>query len=217
MKRVLIIDDSVTFRSGISQALQGHPNFEVVGKAKDGADGLKKALELKPDVITCDLEMPVKDGLSFIREYRAQDKEARIIVFSSRSQRGAQITMDCLLAGADDFLDKTSLSEQSGDSIQAMRDLLIPRLEQFFKANIGASSTAAAPTQNTRAQATPKAIQPQALLIGSSTGGPEALKTFLPQLKSDFKVPITYCLYTLVESSVKAHTLVKWNTFLFGF
>lgn len=189
MKSVLVIDDSSVFRLAVAQAIESHPEFRVIGTARDGQEGLDLALKLKPDIITCDLEMPVKDGLAFIRDYRATEKKTRIIILASNCKRGAQTTMEGLLAGADDFLCKAGLKDQAGkDGPQTLETLLIPRLEQFFKKEFGRG---ARPIRDPN-QVVPNLVlqNPKALLIGSSTGGPDALRLLLPLLKEDIGLPI---------------------------
>lgn len=103
--RVLIVDDSSFFRRRLTEILNSDPMLEVIDTASDGRDAVTKALALKPDVITMDIEMPVLDGISAVREI-LQSQRIPILMFSSLTHEGAKATFDALDAGAVDFLPK---------------------------------------------------------------------------------------------------------------
>jgi two-component system chemotaxis response regulator CheB len=103
--RVLIVDDSSFFRRRLTEILNSDPQLEVIDTASDGREAVTKALALKPDVITMDIEMPVLDGISAVREI-LQSQRIPILMFSSLTHEGAKATFDALDAGAIDFLPK---------------------------------------------------------------------------------------------------------------
>ncbi|RUO29917.1 chemotaxis response regulator protein-glutamate methylesterase [Aliidiomarina sedimenti] len=103
--RVLVVDDSSFFRRRVSEILNADDNIEVIGTAADGAAAVREARSLKPDVITMDIEMPVLDGISAVRQIMAESPTA-ILMFSSLTHEGAKATLDALEAGAVDFLPK---------------------------------------------------------------------------------------------------------------
>ena len=103
--RVLIVDDSSFFRRRLTEILNSDPQLEVIDTASDGREAVTKALALKPDVITMDIEMPVLDGISAVREI-LQSQRIPILMFSSLTHEGAKATFDALDAGAVDFLPK---------------------------------------------------------------------------------------------------------------
>ncbi|MBV2127836.1 protein-glutamate methylesterase/protein-glutamine glutaminase [Arsukibacterium indicum] len=103
--RVLIVDDSSFFRRRLTEILNSDPQLEVIDTASDGREAVTKALALKPDVITMDIEMPVLDGISAVREI-LQSQRVPILMFSSLTHEGARATLDALEAGAVDFLPK---------------------------------------------------------------------------------------------------------------
>ncbi|WP_372626263.1 chemotaxis response regulator protein-glutamate methylesterase [Arsukibacterium sp.] len=103
--RVLIVDDSSFFRRRLTEILDSDPQLEVIDTASDGREAVTKALALKPDVITMDIEMPVLDGISAVREI-LQSQRIPILMFSSLTHEGAKATFDALEAGAVDFLPK---------------------------------------------------------------------------------------------------------------
>jgi len=103
--RVLIVDDSSFFRRRLTEILSADPELEVIDTANNGREAVDKALALKPDVITMDIEMPVLDGISAVREIM-QVQRTPILMFSSLTHEGAKATLDALDAGAVDFLPK---------------------------------------------------------------------------------------------------------------
>lgn len=103
--RVLVVDDSGFFQRRVSEIINADPRLEVIATANNGAEGVEKALALKPDVITMDYEMPVMDGVTAVRMIMNQNPTP-ILMFSSLTYEGARITLDALEAGAVDFLAK---------------------------------------------------------------------------------------------------------------
>ncbi|MGF1749477.1 protein-glutamate methylesterase/protein-glutamine glutaminase [Vibrio cionasavignyae] len=103
--KVLVVDDSSFFRRRVSDIINAAPRLEVIDVAVNGKEALEKALSLKPDVITMDIEMPVMDGISAVREIMAK-QPTPILMFSSLTHDGAKATLDALEAGALDFLPK---------------------------------------------------------------------------------------------------------------
>lgn len=103
--KVLVVDDSAFFRRRVTEILNDHSDLEVIGDAANGKDAIDKTLQLKPDVITMDIEMPVMDGITSVRHIMEQSPTP-IIMFSSLTHEGAKATLDALEAGALDFLPK---------------------------------------------------------------------------------------------------------------
>ena len=169
--RVLVIDDSAFSRQTITRMLETSPLVEVVGVARDGEDALRKTLELKPDLITLDLEMPRMDGFTFLRIVMAK-RPTPIIVISGRA--GEEDVFKALDLGAVDFIAKPtalgvielqSIEEGLIRKVHAVRDLRIDRVAERIQA---------APPVLTEAPRTEHEIAP-VVVIGSSTGGPPAL------------------------------------------
>ena len=103
--RVLVVDDSALMRKLIPQILQRDPAIEVIGTAMDGAIGLKKIAELRPNVVTLDLNMPRMDGIEMLRQITGKH-HVPVIVVSAQTERGASITLKALSLGAFDFVTK---------------------------------------------------------------------------------------------------------------
>jgi two-component system chemotaxis response regulator CheB len=183
--RVLVVDDSALMRKLIPQILAGDSDIEVVGTAMDGAFGLKKIEELKPDVVTLDLEMPRMDGMETLRQITRRSK-VPVIVVSALSTEGATATFKALALGAFDFVAKPR-DAASAHMDEIAQDLII----KIKAASIG--KVRALPPQI--ATDPPKANKPgirarkeptKIVAIGISTGGPNALQYLLPKLPGDF-------------------------------
>ncbi|MEI6107987.1 MAG: chemotaxis response regulator protein-glutamate methylesterase, partial [Opitutae bacterium] len=178
--RVLIIDDSAVVRRMASDVLNADPAIEVVGTAVDPYAARDKITELKPDVITLDIEMPRMDGLTFL-EILMQRRPTPVIVMSSLSQRGSDHALEALRLGAFDVLGKPHGSYSFGD--------LGAQLITKIKAAAGTRLRALPPPTKTGTQ---RAIVPPALLrpldpralilLGASTGGTEALRDVITRL-----------------------------------
>ena len=189
--RVLVIDDSAYVRKVVSQMLSRSPFIQVVGIARDGQEGLELAKELAPDVITCDLNMPVMDGVSFVQAQMGREP-IPIVIISIAAESGEQV-LAALDAGAVDFVQKpTALAtEKLGD---IARDLV-----EKVKA-AGSSRGRRIVTTATTAAPVATAVLPSrgvydVVVIGVSTGGPQGLKAVIPQLPADFRVPIAMVLH----------------------
>jgi two-component system chemotaxis response regulator CheB len=181
--RVLIVDDSAVVRKLVSDALGTDPAIEVVGTAIDPYIARDKILQLKPDVITLDLEMPRMDGLTFLKILMEQHP-LPVIIMSSLSQRGSEYAMEALRLGAMDVLAKPGGSYSFGD--------LGPQLIARIKACVGARVRGTAvpvparPIATSRPVATSRPAAPRTtggvILLGASTGGTEALREVLTNL-----------------------------------
>ncbi len=136
--RVLIVDDSGFFRRRLTEIFSTTTQFEIVGAAENGREAVELTLQLKPDVITMDYEMPIMDGISAVKQIMAQ-KPTPILMFSSLTYEGAKITLDALEAGAVDFLPK-NFEEISRNSSKLRRTLF-----NKLKAVAGSSRNSAIP------------------------------------------------------------------------
>ena len=200
--RVLVVDDSVVIRRLVSHALEAHPIIEVVGVASNGITALDRIRQLKPDVVTLDIEMPEMDGLEALREIRKGFPEVRVVMFSTLTERGAAVTFEALALGADDYVTKASNEGSLDQSMERLRKELIPKLKQFFllasdlepavrlpqRPAISAMPAAASVGAHTK-PAYSRTI-PDAVGIGVSTGGPAALAKVMPEFPADFPLPV---------------------------
>src|ERR1043166_408587 len=188
--RVLIVDDSAFVRKVVREMLSRSPYIEVVGAARDGAEALEMVEQLKPNVVTCDLNMPRVDGISFVRE-QMKRCPVPILVLSVASQ-DAELALQTLEAGAIDIVQKpTALASD---------DLLRIREELVEKVKAAAQATRVRVVEVAKAAANPVFVAPRqykfdVVVIGISTGGPQALRAFLPRIPENFPVPVLVVLH----------------------
>lgn len=186
--KVLIVDDSALIRSLMSEIIGNQEDMEVVGVAPDPLVARDLIKKTNPDVLTLDVEMPKMDGLDFL-EKLMRLRPMPVIMVSSLTERGSEITMRALELGAVDFITKPKLSIQNG--MREYTDLIAEKIRIASKAKIKIRIT---PPLNEadRAQigALPMVKNPlisseKLIIIGASTGGTEAIKNFLIQMPSD--------------------------------
>jgi len=183
--RVLVVDDSALMRKLIPQILAQDCEIEVVGTAMDGAFGLKKIEDLKPDVVTLDLEMPRMDGMEMLRQITRRSG-VPVIIVSALSTEGAMATFKALAHGAFDFVAKPRDAASSHmDEIAAD---LIAKIKTAARSKIRDNLAATLPehTRATKPSARPRREPVRVIAIGVSTGGPNALQYFLAKLPGDF-------------------------------
>lgn len=187
--RILVVDDSVVIRRLVARALDEEDAFEIVGVAANGSIALQRIPQLKPDVITLDIEMPEMDGLETLRRVKKEHPQIRVVMFSTLTERGGRHTLEALSAGADDYVTKAANVGSLDTSLERLRNELTPKIKQFF----------AAPEPQPRAARTRSPLRPtvrrvhgrpEVVAIGVSTGGPNALAELFPQLPGDIAVPI---------------------------
>jgi len=187
--RVLVVDDSAYVRKVISQLLSRSPFLDVVGTARDGQEALERVVELQPDVITCDLIMPNLDGVGFVREQMAR-KPVPIVVVSVASESG-ELVLSALDAGAVDVVQKpTALASER---LLEISEDLIAKVKAAADARLrpATSSTKAADVLAPRAA---KGVF-DIVVLGISTGGPQALRTLIPRLPAELSVPLAVVLH----------------------
>jgi two-component system chemotaxis response regulator CheB len=196
--RVLIVDDSALMRRLLSDLLTSEPRIEVVGTAQNGREAVLQAVRLKPDVITLDVEMPEVSGLEALPTLLSV-QEAPVIMVSALTQEGADVTLQALELGAVDFMPKPERNQLS--EMRANRDLLIGKVLAAASSRVRrlrrgapsppASAAATAPSRTTRTNPQRRSREPGSvatgtpppcIVIGISTGGPQALSQVFPQL-----------------------------------
>jgi two-component system chemotaxis response regulator CheB len=198
--RVLVVDDSAFLRGVLPAKIESDPRFKVVGTAVDGRDAVEKTLALKPDVVTLDIDMPVMNGLDALREIVRQST-ASVIMLSARTEQGAAITLEALALGAVDFIPKSR-------GVDRIHEKLLAAVEaKAQKSRVSAPKPAAVvrPTAPSRAAAGVR-VNAKICIIGSSTGGPQALQAVISQLPETLPVPLV-----VAAEMTKLHKLGGYN------
>lgn len=183
--RVLVVDDSALMRKLIPQILQTDNSIEVVGTAIDGNFGLKKIDELRPQVVTLDLEMPGMGGLDMLKEIMRRHR-IPVIVVSSHSTNGATVTLKALSLGAFDFVAKPA--DVSSRMQEIARDLIskIKAAAQSRGIQIRSEMDFPPPAIRQKSKAVAAREPSRIVAIGISTGGPQSLQYLLSQFPGDF-------------------------------
>lgn len=191
--RVLIVDDSALVRSLLTEMLGSARDIEVVGVAADAHAARDKIKRLNPDVLTLDVEMPRMDGITFLRNLMRL-RPMPVVMVSSLTERGADVTLDALALGAVDYLSKPKIDLAA--TLTDYRDELIEKVRTAALASVRALTSqrsALAPRPNHSADAVlakapgPKQLRTtdRIIAIGASTGGTEAIKEVLTRLPPD--------------------------------
>lgn len=212
----MVVDDSSVVRHLLSALLRSEPDLEVVGTASNGREALDRIEVYRPHVVVLDLEMPVLDGLETLRELRQLWPKLAVIMFSTLTERGAAATLDALAHGANDYVTKPSNTGALASSLDVVRQHLVPlvrtwggigrRRDQLAQAGdsngrLGAVAATqgsgpvspvdrGAPSVPVTLRAPTYRSKVDAVVIGSSTGGPNALAELMPRLPGDLGVPL---------------------------
>jgi two-component system chemotaxis response regulator CheB len=211
---VLIVDDSALMRNLIGRMIEETPGLAIADKAMNGRFAMDKIPRVNPDIIVLDLEMPEMNGIEFLKERKKRDIKIPVVILSSIARRGAEITMEALSLGANDFIQKPSGSESA--DIHVVKNTLVGMLLGYGssyrrsqgKKTLSPSEYApktAKPSPITEMLTSMSAphIEPakpptplrkpgntELIAIGISTGGPDALRVVFSQLDADLKIPI---------------------------
>jgi two-component system chemotaxis response regulator CheB len=209
--RVLVVDDTVLYRKVLSDVLALLPDAEVVGTASNGKIALAKIEQLKPDLLTLDVEMPEMDGLATLQELQRRKFDVAVVMVSAHTSEGAAVTMKALERGAFDFIakpDGTSLEKNRESLLRQLRPVIQTVstrkiLRSTFTTSITANSmrsavaTAEAAVRESRRvpdpprpASAPPVGRVAIVAIGISTGGPNALAEVIPRLPADLRVPV---------------------------
>ncbi|MFP4040896.1 MAG: chemotaxis response regulator protein-glutamate methylesterase [Desulfosudaceae bacterium] len=216
--KILVVDDTILYRKIISEVLSSFPGVEIAGTASNGKTAIARIASLKPDLITLDVDMPSMDGIEVLVEINRLQYDVGVIMLSSLTREGSELTVKALELGAFDFIPKPELESIEAGK-QYIKDHLAPMLRSFgdrrtIKKILSGQSTYRRPPQTTpiieekprRDQETAGAMPPsypapaatgqpwqgpsKVVTIGISTGGPKALARIIPLLPPDIKVPV---------------------------
>ncbi len=185
--RVLVVDDSALMRKLIPQLIERDPSIQVVGTAMDGEFALKKIADLKPDVVTLDLEMPRMDGMEMLKQLM-RVRHVPVIVVSAHSTEGASATFKALNLGAVDFITKPK--DALSESMEHVARDLIAKIKAAGQTKLGALPVTNTFTPRKKVGPVERGLATHVIAIGISTGGPNSLQYMLSQLPADFSASI---------------------------
>ena len=212
--RVIVVDDSAFMRKAISDMIESEANFEVIAKFRDGRELVEKVEEFNPDIITLDVHMKDLDGLATLKELKQQGKIYPIIMLSSETTKGSEVTLECLDNGAITFITKPSGSISL--DIDKVRDRLVEAIKgiindrRFKKSSNTLKSLELKFDEERKINLKEKYFNRDsfkekehnnmnkvivnkridAVVIGASTGGPKALQEVLTKLPGNLNVPV---------------------------
>lgn len=200
--RVLIVDDSSFMRMAIRGILTKDPSIEVVGTAADGVEGVEKAISLKPDLITMDVEMPRMDGISALKQIMSK-APTKVLMVSTLTNEGARSTFEALDAGALDYIPKNITDSSEAQNI--FRDELIKKVREAIRSHILRPSTGLVVPRPASLSVTPQRPATKAskihmkkithVGIGASTGGPVALQEVISRIPMNFPYGIVVAIH----------------------
>ncbi len=213
--RVLIVDDTILYRKIVGDVLSDIPGVEVVGTANNGKIAMNKIVSLKPDLITLDIEMPEMNGIEVLEQIQEKTPYVGAIVLSTLTHEGGEMTIKALELGAFDFIPKPQSGTMAENS-KAVKDLLVPMLKAFSRRKEIQNILKGKPFikreaagKDSPANKSPKSLKyttdvagriekipavrrlkSEIVVIGISTGGPNALAKMMPDIPHDIGAPI---------------------------
>lgn len=188
---VLVVDDSSFMRKCITKIIEKNPKLSVVGIARDGYEAIEKAQNLNPDIITMDIEMPNMDGIMALKKIK-ELYDIPIVMLSNYTEEGAKPTIEALEAGAEDFFLKSELINQDVDDklidnfINKLINIVESKKMQKQYSEINKDEII---NKREFSNDKPKA-KVNIIIIGTSTGGPVALQSILPNFPADLPIPV---------------------------
>lgn len=201
--KVMIVEDSAVIRGLLSRWLSAEADIEVVGTATNGREGVARAGELCPDIVLLDIEMPIMDGVSALPGILRAAPMARVIMASMLTQRGGEITIKALAAGASDYLAKPDATMDRAQEYKrellfkvrmlgsrALRSSALDRNVPKIAPNPSLAPPLSHVPEKPMLRSVDTRVRPEAIFIGSSTGGPEALKIVVGALVGKVNVPV---------------------------
>ena len=194
--RILVVDDSAFMRKALTSIIQSDPELEVISTARNGEEAIEKALSLKPDLITLDIDMPRLDGLQVLKIIM-EKSPVHVLMVSSLTEEGAQATLDALELGAVDFIPKNL--DDIALNIVKIKEELTSKIKSIARQKIksrhlGGLKVSSVATRIYRSvfpdSEFPSVQRVKTVAIGTSTGGPKALNQIIPSLPKDIPLSI---------------------------
>jgi two-component system, chemotaxis family, protein-glutamate methylesterase/glutaminase len=182
--RALIADDSAVMRGLLRMVLDTWPAIQVAATARSGAEAVAEFDRVHPDLVLLDIEMPGMNGLDALSAIRARNRRVPVLMCSTLTQRGAEITIEALARGATDYVSKPAAQKGIREAVDTLAHSLIPKIAAFFGPQ---------PPPSTVPRLLPASSRPpvpRVVVLGVSTGGPAALDFLLPRIPAAFPLPI---------------------------
>ncbi len=202
MKRLkaLVVDDTIVYRKIVGDVLKEIPGVEVVGVAHNGKIAMSKIASLKPDLITLDIEMPEMNGIEVLKALEGQTGTPAVVMLSTLTQEGGEMTIKALELGAFDFVPKPQAGTMA-ENLKSVKDALTPIIRTLMRKQAAFSRVrerihrprpepVAAAVASRPTPARPRTGASEIIGIGISTGGPNALTRMIPMLPQGFPAPI---------------------------
>lgn len=207
--RVLVIDDSFLMRRVISDIINSDQELEVVGRAQDGIEAIDKVLALGPDVVTLDVNLPVKDGIVVLEDIMKK-KPTRVIMLSAYTRTGASATMKALELGAVDFIAKPSGEISLG--LDKLKSEIITKIKLAAKVDLDKYLATFRPSSLAPVEEAKLVLIKKLVIIGASTGGPRAILDIMQNMPLDLPAA-----FLIIQHMPKGFTLsfaerIAWNT-----
>ncbi len=227
--KVLVVDDSVVYRRVLTEALRSLPDVEVAGSVANGSQVVPKVRELRPDLVTLDIEMPGMNGIQVMDALRQATLDVKVLVISSLTLSGGKLTLQALQNGAFDFITKPTESNPQ-ENFRCICEELAPRMravghrlevQNILRSGVTGVKSVAPPARLATEIVKPAAFaastrrKPEMVVIGVSTGGPNALAAIFAALPGDMGVPILIVqhmppIFTqLLAANLSAHSAVR--------
>lgn len=194
MKKILIVDDSLVYRHALNSALSECRDIQVVGAVKNGQEAIDFIAKNAVDLVTLDIEMPVMDGFAVLQRLSQFPSKPKVIVFTSLDSSGANNAIRALHLGAHDFLTKIEGTTDISNNISEVKDALLPKIYSLLHLDktYTHQTLASVPQDIKKSQNRIRPLKRKYdyIFIGSSTGGPEALREIFDGLKGVNLIPI---------------------------
>lgn len=183
--RVFLVDDTATVRHILVGLLEQEAGVSVVGTASGGVEALRRLQHLKVDVLVLDVEMPGMSGLDVLPEVRKHWPELPVIIFSSVTERGAMATIEALSLGATDYVTKPSMTGSADEACEYIRNTLVGKIRALARLEDAEPGSVQAPSPRQCRE-----LRVDAVVVGVSMGGPQALNELFCSLPASLPVPL---------------------------